>query len=376
MLVVTSGLGSSLSAQLTGTKNIPGDYATLALAITDLNAVGVGAGGVIFNVLPGNPQTAPAGGYVIGGTGSAIVIGGAAPTSLANNVQINGNGNVIMASNAHTVGALNDAVFKLIGADYIGIQNCLIQENPANTVITPASNTMTEWGIALLYVTTTDGAQNNAFVTNAISLNRTYTNSFGIYSNVRHNSTTVTTAADITNNTTAPNSGNRVYGNTFSNVNLGIAFIGSGTAANMDVGNDIGGTSALTANTFTNWGGASAATSFVSNSGVSYCIFMNHQTSSNVSYNSITSAAVSGTAVTLRGISQDFTTNAPTGTFTNTISNNSITLNSGFTSGTFQHIFTNSAAASSGATMNITNNSMIGSAVTGASSSSAMVGIA
>ena len=49
---------------LTGTKNIPGHYATLALAIADLNSSGVGAGGVIFNLIASNPQTAPAGGYV------------------------------------------------------------------------------------------------------------------------------------------------------------------------------------------------------------------------------------------------------------------------------------------------------------------------
>lgn len=73
---------------------------------------------------------------------------------------------------------------------------------------------MTVWGIALLYVSTTDGSQNNAFASNSISLSRTYTNTWGIYSNTRHSATVPATTADITNNTTAPNSGNRVYGNT------------------------------------------------------------------------------------------------------------------------------------------------------------------
>jgi hypothetical protein len=227
-----------------------------------------------------------------------------------------------------------------------------------------------------LYVTTTDGCQNNAFASNSISLSRTYANTWGIYSNTRHSATVPTTTADITNNTTAPNSGNRVYGNTISNVNMGIAFIGSGTAANQDSGNDVGGTSALTGNTITNWGGAAALSSYISNSGVSYCILMNHQTTSNVSFNNITSATVSGTAATLRGIAQDFTTAAPIGTFTNTISSNQITLSSGFTSGNFQHIFTNTTAASTGATLNITNNSLLNSAVSGVASSSVMVGIA
>ena len=57
---------------LSGTKNIPGDYATLDAAITDLNAQGVDPGGVTLNLLAGHPQTAPAGGYVIGGAGSEV----------------------------------------------------------------------------------------------------------------------------------------------------------------------------------------------------------------------------------------------------------------------------------------------------------------
>ena len=44
---------------------------------------------------------------------------------------------------------------------------------------------MTEFGVALFYVTTTDGAQNNTIQNNTISLNRTYLNTFGIYSNTR-----------------------------------------------------------------------------------------------------------------------------------------------------------------------------------------------
>lgn len=53
---------SDSNAQLTGIKNIPGDYPALTEAVTDLNAQGVGTGGVIINLISGNPQTAPAGG--------------------------------------------------------------------------------------------------------------------------------------------------------------------------------------------------------------------------------------------------------------------------------------------------------------------------
>ena len=157
-------------ATLSGTKNIPGDYPTLAAAITDLNAQGVGAGGVTLNLLAGNPETAPAGGYVIGGTGSLVLT----TSSAANPIIIQGNANTITASAALTVGALNDAIFKLIGADWVTITGFAMQENAANTVTTLASNNMTEWGVAVLYVTTTDGAQNNTISNNTITLNRTY----------------------------------------------------------------------------------------------------------------------------------------------------------------------------------------------------------
>src|SRR5690349_4493233 len=65
-LIFTLFLVQSANAQLTGTINVPGSYATLAAAITALNTQGVGAGGVTINLLAGNPQTASAGGYVIG----------------------------------------------------------------------------------------------------------------------------------------------------------------------------------------------------------------------------------------------------------------------------------------------------------------------
>ena len=77
-------LSSLALAQLSGTKNIPGDYPTLAAAITD-DTQGVD-GGVTLNLLAGNPETAPAGGYIIGGAGSMVLT----TTSAANPVIIPG----------------------------------------------------------------------------------------------------------------------------------------------------------------------------------------------------------------------------------------------------------------------------------------------
>src|SRR6187402_640763 len=53
-------------AQVTGPKSIPGDYANLATAITDLNTNGVGAGGATISIAGGYTETAPAGGFVLG----------------------------------------------------------------------------------------------------------------------------------------------------------------------------------------------------------------------------------------------------------------------------------------------------------------------
>ncbi len=358
-------LASPAAAQLTGTKNIPGDYATLAAAITDLNAQGVGAGGVTLNLLAGNPETAPAGGYVIGGAGSLVLT----TSSATNPIVILGNGNTITASAALTAGALNDALFKLVGADWVTISTFTLQENAANVTTTPATNNMTEWGVALLHASATDGAQNNTIQFNVISLNSAYTNTWGVYANNRHSATAVTTTEDVTNNTTGPNSNNTLNQNTISNVKMGIAFIGTSAAANQDVGN------VLIGNTLTGWGGAAAASSYVSNSGTSYGIFMNHQVGENVSGNSLTSAAVSGTSVTFRGIFKDYTVTAPTGTFTSSIVNNNVTMTSGFLSGTFEAIRSQGMTALATATLNISNNTVLNCAVTGAASSSAIVGV-
>ena len=45
-------------AQLSGTKTITGDYASIAAAITDLNTVAAGSGCVTFNVTAGYTETA------------------------------------------------------------------------------------------------------------------------------------------------------------------------------------------------------------------------------------------------------------------------------------------------------------------------------
>jgi hypothetical protein len=136
------------------------------------------------------------------------------------------------------VGALNDAIFKLIGADWVTITGFVMQENAANTVTAAGTNNMTEWGVALLYVTTTDGAQNNTISNNTITLNRTYQNTFGIYSNSTHSATSVTVSATATG--AGGNSGLKIYTNSISNVNWGITVVGPTAAVDNNDPLDIG----------------------------------------------------------------------------------------------------------------------------------------
>jgi hypothetical protein len=368
VLVLAAGTIAQVAVTVTNptntTPNLAASYTSLANAITALDAITAISGPVTLTCAAGS-ETAPAGGYAINFT---------AATTLANNVVITGTTTTtITASSSLSAGALNDAIFKIIGSDYVTIQNFTMQEGLSNGTTNAATNNMTEWGVALLYASTTNGAQNNSIKNNIISLSNTYTNSFGIYSNVRHSATSVTVTADITNSTTAPNSGNKVYNNTINNVNMGIAFIGSATALYQDTGNDIGGSSTATANTITFWGGAGAATAYVSNSPTSYCIYMNHQTGDNVSYNTIGSATISGSSVVFRGIFKDYSTTAPVGTFTSSINGNTIAMFSANTSGIFECISSQGMTALSTATININFNTILNCTLSGASTSSSLV---
>ena len=334
-----------------GVLNIPGDYPDLSSAIADLNVQGVSAGGVTLNVLAGNPQTADAGGYVVGGAGSMVLT----TTSMANQVVIEGNGNTITASAALTVGNLNDAIFKLIGADWITIDGFTMLENPANTVTVAASNNMTEWGVALLYVTTTDGCQNNTISNNTIDLNRTYQNTFGIYSNSTHSATSVTTSATATG-AAGGNHNLKVYGNAITDVNMGIVVVGPTAAADANTGIDIGGAGGAQANSITNFGTTGTFSGYANVSGTVNGILVRNSNGFNVSFNTVTSSVGGTTVGTLNGIQIPAASTVPTGTFTNTINSNNISLQSGLAAGAINGILYPSGSASATSVLNINSN--------------------
>lgn len=347
-IALLMGLSSHVFAQVTGVKTIPADYPTIAAFITDINTNGVGSGGATLQVPSGYTETSPAGGFTITATGTG-----------ANPIVITGVGGapkpIITASGALTAGALNDAIFKIIGGDNITISNFELRENAANTTTTAASNNMTEWGIALLYATTTDGSRNCTLSGNTISLGATYQNAFGIYANATHSAGAVSTSATATT-LNGGNSGLVVVGNTISNVNNGVVIVGPTAAVDFNDGITIG--TAANPNTIT-YGLTGTFSSFANVSGTSNGILVRNSININVQYNNLSSNGTL-TAGTLNGILLPAFSSTPTGAFTQTISNNTINILSANTTGSVVGISQPSGSASTTSTCLISNNNFTG----------------
>jgi hypothetical protein len=300
---VTTNSGSGLAAT----------YTSLANAITALNAATITSPVVI--TLTGN-ETTPIGGYSITQLGGTI----------ANTITIQGSASTITAFTPQASGSKVDAIFKIVGGDYITIQNFTMQENAGNTVSAVATNTMTEFGVALFAATTTNGAQNNTIQNNTITLSSAtaYQNAIGIFlSHVISSSG----AAQVAISIAGTNSNNKFYGNIISGVASGFYFHGtSQTATIFESGNDIGGTSSGTGNTIT-FGKSNTAgdLGFTSYSGTTPAgIYFRNVVGNSARFNTISSYAT--LTLVCSGI---FSANgtAPTGiTYTTTISDNNITI--------------------------------------------------
>ncbi|MBK8227825.1 MAG: hypothetical protein IPK70_11705 [Flavobacteriales bacterium] len=344
-------LGTQTNAQVTtnGGSGLALSYPDLATAITALNGVGTATSPTVITLDPANPQTAPAGGYTITATGDAT-----------NTITIAGSGNTITSSTALVVGSLHDAIFEIIGGDYITIENFTMLEDPANIVTTAGSNNMTEFGVAVFYATTTDGAQNITIQNNTIDLNRTYQNTFGIYATSQHTAT-VLGAAQATAPTGAHNN-LRIYGNQITDVNTGICANGATTFANYAQGLDIGGTVGPVGNlgnTITNFGTTGTFSSYTGVSGTVNGIQITNQLNANVSWNSIFSS-VGGVTVTstLRGIYYRQSAAPTSGSWTSSINDNAIGLQHGAAGGAMFGIADETGSAFN--TLNIINNDFLG----------------
>jgi len=337
------GISQIAFGQLSGIKNIPGDYASIAAAVAALNSSGVGTGGVTFNVAAGHTETftSPTDGYITSNTGTS-----------ANQIifQKSGSGANPKITAATGTGTL-DAIICFNGVQYITFDGIDVYENPANTTAT----TQMEWGYALLKASGTQGTQNITIKNATISLAKSNTSTYGIYSN---NHTTATTTQLTVTVVSGQNSTNKFYGNSIMNTYGGIYLSGfaDGTApyAYYDQNNDIG---SVAGNTFTNFAGGSTT---------AYVISTAYQNGLIIANNNINGGA--GTTAALYGIYGGTANNADL-----TLSGNTVTLESAGTT-TYLYAIYNSGIGTSGTggTINYYNNTVTNNLRTGGAATAYM----
>ncbi|MCW8805813.1 MAG: hypothetical protein OQK56_05080, partial [Ignavibacteriaceae bacterium] len=226
-------------AQLTGTKTIPGDYATVEAAIADLNLQGVGSGGVTFNVAAGHSETFTSdtsGRFRATGTVSDPIV-----------FQKSGAGSNPVITAGVGTGTL-DGIVVITGGDYVTFDGIDVSENPANT----NDNTRMEWGYALLkrnLSSPADGCQYVTIKNATITLDGTNTDTWGIYAK---NHTVASTTSSTLSDSLDVLRYCKFYSNTITYSYNGIQLYGSSSIydENNEIGVD-GGNSIL------NYGGGS-----------------------------------------------------------------------------------------------------------------------
>lgn len=108
LINISNGQNVTVTGATNTTPNLSTGYSTLASAITALNSITAISGPVSITLASGYKEAAPAGGYSISFTATStasdtIIIDGG-PTY-----------DTIVANSGLTAGALNDAIFKIVG---------------------------------------------------------------------------------------------------------------------------------------------------------------------------------------------------------------------------------------------------------------------
>jgi len=276
VILVAVFFSHNLFAQLTGVKTIPGDYPTLAAAISALNASGVGTGGVTFNINAGYIETFtnPTAGRITTLTSSVLN-----PIVF----QKNGTGNNPVITSGTGTG-LTDAIIVFGGCDYVTFNGINLKDKLTNFT----ANAKMEWGYAILKNSATDGSQYITIKNCSVTLDKNYDYTKGIYSdNHTISSTDPLTVTDFQ----GTNSNLKIYSNSLVNCYSGIYICGYNHSAEpydfYDQNNEIGKEGG---NTINNVAG-------VTDPG--YGIYTIYQNNLEVANNIITSTmgATSGTAV-------------------------------------------------------------------------------
>jgi trimeric autotransporter adhesin len=263
-------------AQLSGTYTIPGTpFTTIKKAVDSLNIVGVGIGGVTFNVTSGYVEntTTPVTLTATGTSTKNIIIqktgGGVNP--------------IITRTDAGSLstsvrGGAGDAVVRIEGSDYITF----------NGINVTANDQGIEYGYLTHKPSGTDGCQNVTITNCTISMNKG-TSSYvaGIY--LGNGTTSVSSSTGVTvTNSNGINSVIVLTGNTIQNVHNGILSIGSVASGFFDNNITIG--QAGSGNILQNFGGGVADTC--------YGIYFRYVNNPSISYNTIDNTAGGGVAHT------------------------------------------------------------------------------
>jgi hypothetical protein len=321
-----------------GTKSIPGDFASLAAAVTALNIGIVGSGGVTFNVAYNHAETITA----------AIIL---TATGTSDNPIVfqkyGGESNPLITA---YVGAntTSDGIIKIAGSDYITFDGIDLLDPVSNN-----TNTLRmEWGYALVKKQASypfDGCQNVTIKNCTITLQKANPNSVGIYAG--NHIATSTTALTLIDATDAMNNC-KFFNNNITNVYNGIEFTGFNAPSPYTLynqGNEIGVSGG---NTITNFGGLAST---------SYGIYTKYEASIKVANNSITGGA--GTTVALHGVYLDAAASASADIYSN-----NITLGSSATTAAMTGITNTAGSTAAGNTINIYNNDVINCTYTTATS--------
>lgn len=271
--------GSAGFAQLSGSKSIPGDYATIADAVTALNSGGVGAGGVTFNVAAGHTESISSAITITatGTSGNAIVFqkSGAGANPLITRTDAGSN-------TTSTLGGMGDPIIQMSGTDYITFDG----------IDLTASNQGVEYGYLTHKPSGTDGCQ-NVTIKNCVVTMTKGTSAYvaGIYIGNGASSVSSATGVSVTSNA-GRNTFITLIGNTIQNVHAGI--ICRGNTNIYDSSYTFGQSGS--GNTIQNFGGGSATTT--------YGIYFIYVADPSVSYNTINNAGGGGSnhASTLYGV--------------------------------------------------------------------------
>jgi len=323
----TSSLGF---AQLTGSYAIPGagptGYPTLVAAIADLNSLGVGVGGVTFNIAAGYTETLSS---ATAGRITTLTSTEAKPIVF----QKSGAGiNPVIKAATLSGSSVLDGIIVLVGTDYVTFDGIDVIENNANIT------NRTEWGYAILVASATDGSQHIAIKNCAITLNKTNTASFGIYSR-NHNATAVT--AINPTNASGTISFCEIDNCTISNVYNGIAFYAFNAPNPYTFYGQSNHIGKVAGNSVTNFGGGSTPQPFAI-----YTIYQNDVIVANNNIN-----GGNGTTTGLNGIYIATSNNANVDIYSNTV-----TLISAATGASVYGIYNQGSSTGTTNTVNIHNN--------------------